>query len=306
MKRRSFLKVAGVATGGWVTGMGWNHAMGLNELKRLESVLPVTPRMPALFLGHGSPMNAIEDNEFVEGFRRMGASLPLDPAVVLCVSAHWETIGTKVTAMDLPETIHDFGGFPQALYDVQYPAQGHPRFAAALAQDILSHHIETDHTWGLDHGTWSVIKHLYPKANIPVVQLSLDRTSSPEAHWELGRQLGRLRERGVLIVGSGNVVHNLGKVAWSRMHEVDYSYDWARDAADVIRGAILRGDDKALCEAPLSNRAALKLAIPTFEHYLPLLYVMGARTSEESLQVFNDHAVAGSLYMTSVALGVEG
>ncbi len=171
---------------------------------------------------------------------------------------------------------------------------------------IVLSHSHLDHTWGLDHGTWSVIKHLYPKANIPVVQLSLDRTSSPEAHWELGRQLGRLRERGVLIVGSGNVVHNLGKVAGSRMHEVDYSYDWARDAADVIRGAILRGDDKALCEAPLSNRAALKLAIPTFEHYLPLLYVMGARTSEESLQVFNDHAVAGSLYMTSVALGMEG
>lgn len=277
----------------------------MNDLNAWESLLPITDRLPALFLGHGSPMNAIEDNLFVQGFKDLATKLRVTPAAVLCVSAHWETRGTQVTAMAQPRTIHDFGGFPQALFDVQYPAPGHPELAHALAAaEGLGHHVATDHEWGLDHGTWSVVKHLFPDADVPVLQLSLDRNMTPAQHYDLAGQLKRLRERGVLVVGSGNLVHNLRMVDWARMNDVGHGFDWAIEASDAMRGWILDGNHRALMEAPASGQRAFQLAIPTAEHYLPLMYVLGMQAPNERVSLFNDHAMAGSLTMTSVALGL--
>ena len=279
--------------------------ISMNELNAWESVLPATDRLPALFLGHGSPMNAIEDNLFVQGFKDLAAKLHVTPAAVLCVSAHWETRGTQVTAMAQPRTIHDFGGFPQALFDVQYPAPGHPELANALAAaEGLGHHVATDHEWGLDHGTWSVVKHLFPDADVPVLQLSLDRNMTPAQHYALAGQLKRLRERGVLVVGSGNMVHNLRMVDWARMNDVGHGFDWAIEASEAFKNWILNGDHQALMNAPTSDKKAFQLAIPTAEHYLPLMYVLGMQAPDERVSLFNDHAMAGSLTMTSVALGL--
>jgi 4,5-DOPA dioxygenase extradiol len=309
VKRAAFLKLLGAAGVGSALPVALGglrpNLLSMNELNAWESVLPATDRLPALFLGHGSPMNAIEDNLFVQGFKDLAAKLHVTPAAVLCVSAHWETRGTQVTAMAQPRTIHDFGGFPQALFDVQYPAPGHPELANALATaEGLGHHVATDHEWGLDHGTWSVVKHLFPDADVPVLQLSLDRNMTPAQHYALAGQLKRLRERGVLVVGSGNMVHNLRMVDWARMNDVGHGFDWALEAADAMRGWILDGNHRALMEAPASGQRAFQLAIPTAEHYLPLMYVFGMQAPNERVSLFNDHAMAGSLTMTSVALGL--
>jgi 4,5-DOPA dioxygenase extradiol len=309
VKRAAFLKLLGAAGVGSALPVALGglrpNVLSMNELNAWESVLPATDRLPALFLGHGSPMNAIEDNLFVQGFKDLAAKLHVTPAAVLCVSAHWETRGTQVTAMAQPRTIHDFGGFPQALFDVQYPAPGHPDLAHALAAaEGLGHHVATDHEWGLDHGTWSVVKHLFPDADVPVLQLSLDRSMTPAQHYALAGQLKRLRERGVLVVGSGNMVHNLRMVDWARMNDVGHGFDWALEASDAMRGWILDGNHRALMEAPSSGQRAFQLAIPTAEHYLPLLYVLGMQAPNERVSLFNDHAMAGSLTMTSVALGL--
>lgn len=287
-------------------GIGLNpNSLSMNDLHAWENVLSPTDRLPALFLGHGSPMNAIDENVFVHGFRDLASKLHLSPAAVLCVSAHWETQGTRVTAMAQPKTIHDFGGFPQALFDVEYPAPGHPALAEALsASHGLGHHVATDHEWGLDHGTWSVVKHLFPNANVPVLQLSLDRGMTPAQHYALAGQLKRLRERGVLVVGSGNMVHNLRMVDWARMNDVGHGFDWAIEASDAMHGWILNGNHRALIDAPASEKTAFKLAIPTAEHYLPLLYVLGMQDPNERVTLFNDQALAGSLSMTSVTLGL--
>ena len=307
MKRAAFLRLLGAAGVGSALPFGGlrPNLLAMNELNAWESVLPATDRLPALFLGHGSPMNAIEDNLFVQGFMDLASKLNVMPAAVLCVSAHWETRGTQVTAMAQPRMIHDFGGFPQALFDVQYPAPGHPELANALAAaEGLGHHVATDHEWGLDHGTWSVVKHLFPDADVPVLQLSLDRSMTPAQHYALAGQLKRLRERGVLVVGSGNMVHNLRMVDWARMNDVGHGFDWALEAADAMRGWILDGNHRALMEAPASGQRAFQLAIPTAEHYLPLMYVLGMQAPHERVSLFNDHAMAGSLTMTSVALGL--
>jgi 4,5-DOPA dioxygenase extradiol len=309
VKRAAFLKLLGAAGVGSALPVALGglrpNLLSMNELNAWESVLPATDRLPALFLGHGSPMNAIEDNLFVQGFKNLAAKLHVTPAAVLCVSAHWETRGTQVTAMAQPRTIHDFGGFPQALFDVQYPAPGHPELANALATaEGLGHHVATDHEWGLDHGTWSVVKHLFPDADVPVLQLSLDRNMTPAQHYALAGQLKRLRERGVLVVGSGNMVHNLRMVDWARMNDVGHGFDWALEASDAMRGWILEGNHRALMEAPASAQRAFQLAIPTAEHYLPLMYVLGMQAPNERVSLFNDNAMAGSLTMTSVALGL--
>lgn len=258
-----------------------------------------TERMPALFIGHGSPMNAIEDNLFTREIRRQGAELS-PPRAILCVSAHWETRGTFFTAMERPRTIHDFGGFPEALYQVQYPAPGMPELAATGA--ALTHGgIDTEH-WGLDHGAWSVLKHLAPNADIPVVQMSLDRGKSPAEHLEVARQLADLRRRGVLVVGSGNMVHNLGRVDWNRLNEVGYAFDWAEEARSLLMDRVRNHKlDELANYARLGT--AVQHAVPTPEHFLPLLYALALREPDESLEVFNDYALAGSLTMTSVALG---
>jgi 4,5-DOPA dioxygenase extradiol len=277
MKRKTFLKSLALLP---IAGA----AMKLSTLSQLSENLENSERMPALFLGHGSPMNAIEENEFVTGFRQVGRELP-PPRAVLCVSAHWETRGTFVTAMEHPRTIHDFGGFPQALFDVQYPAPGSP-----------------DDKWGLDHGAWSVIKHLFPKADIPVLQLSLDYNQPPQYHYELARELAALRYKGILVVGSGNMVHNLRMVAWDRLNDTNFGYDWAIEASEKMKGFIRDGNHKELIGFR-SQGKSFDLAIPTPEHYLPLLYTLAMQEKNEEVTLFNDRAVAGALTMTSVKIG---
>jgi 4,5-DOPA dioxygenase extradiol len=257
--------------------------------------------MPVLFLGHGSPMNAIEENEFVSGFRKVASQIER-PKAILCISAHWETTGTCVTAMSQPKTIHDFGGFPKALFDVQYPAQGSPELAEELSNASLSQHIALDHSWGLDHGAWSVIKHLYPNADVPVVQLSLDVRMSAQQHYELARELGYLRKKGVLIVGSGNMVHNLGKVAWNRLDEIGFAFDWAMEASEKMKRCIVDQNHAPLIDFRKQG-SAFDLAIPTPEHYLPLLYVLAMQGKADQVSLFNDKALAGALTMTSVIIG---
>lgn len=259
-----------------------------------------TPKMPLLFLGHGNPMNAIEENEFVQGFRAIAKNIP-KPNAILCISAHWETKGTWVTAMQHPPTIHDFGGFPKALFDVQYPAPGSPPLAKETQKIITRTHVELDEKWGLDHGAWSVIKHLYPNADIPVIQLSLDYYKTPREHYELAKDLNALRHKGVLIIGSGNMVHNLRMVAWDKLRE-DYSFDWALEASLKMKQFILDNNHQELINFN-SQGKAFELAIPTPEHYLPLLYVLGLKEEKEEITLFNDKAVGGSLTMTSLKVG---
>ena len=274
--------------------------MKLNELKKQTDDLPLSERMPVLFLGHGSPMNAIEENQFVRGFRDIGKYIPT-PRAIICVSAHWETGTPQVTAMEQPETIHDFGGFPRALYEVQYPAPGSPALAAEAIGAAPEFNIGADHQWGLDHGSWSVVKHLYPEANIPVIQLSLGRNLSPEQHFELAGRLRELRDKGILIIGSGNMVHNLGLISWQHMNTDNYGFDWAIEASVMMKELILKEDFASLIRFRERGRS-FDLAIPTPEHYLPLLYTLGLKNAGDEISLFNDKAVAGSLTMTSVIL----
>ncbi len=275
--------------------------MKLNGLTKMAESFEDTEKMPVLFLGHGSPMNAIEENEFVEGFRNIGKTIP-KPNAILCVSAHWETKGTYVTAMENPPTIHDFGGFPQALFDVQYPAPGSPELAKETQQLVKTTQVGLDEKWGLDHGAWSVIKHLYPDASIPVIQLSLDYYKGPQYHYELAKELNSLRKKGVLIIGSGNMVHNLRMVAWNRLNEPEYGFDWALETDAKMKEFILDGNHKALIDFR-SQGKGFEMAIPTPEHYLPLLYTLALQEKDEKVHIFNDKAVGGSLTMTSVKIG---
>ena len=274
--------------------------MKLNTLGKLADGLRQSERMPVLFLGHGSPMNAIEENEFVAGFRKVAATIP-KPVAILCVSAHWETRGTFVTAMERPRTIHDFGGFPPALYDVQYPAPGSPDLAAKTSQMLTQTQVGLDQKWGLDHGAWSVIKHLYPKADVPVIQMSLDYSLTPQRHYEIAQELRTLRHHGVLIVGSGNLVHNLRLVDWRRLNETGYGFDWALEARAKMNQLILSGDDQSLITYDRLGRSVLT-AVPSPDHYLPLLYTLAVKEHDDQVSLFNDVALAGSLTMTSVKI----
>jgi 4,5-DOPA dioxygenase extradiol len=293
MNRKNFLKTLAILP---VAGA----AMKLSILNKMSESFGDTEPMPVMFMGHGSPMNAIEENEFVQGFRKMGAGIPT-PNAVICVSAHWETKGTFVTAMEKPPTIHDFGGFPQALFDVEYPAPGSPTLAKEAQSAITKTTVGLDEQWGLDHGAWSVIKHLYPKADVPVIQLSLDYSQPAQYHYDLARQLSALRKKGVLIIGSGNMVHNLGLVAWNRLNETGFGYDWAIEANDKMKARILSGDHADLINFR-SQGKSFDLAIPTPEHYLPLLYVLALQNKDEKPTFFNDSAVGGALTMTSVKI----
>ncbi|MBI1780952.1 MAG: 4,5-DOPA dioxygenase extradiol [Sphingobacteriales bacterium] len=275
-------------------------AMKLNELNKMTSPLSNTDRMPVLFLGHGSPMNAIEENEFVTGFRNISKEIP-KPNAILCVSAHWETKGTFVTAMEHPRTIHDFGGFPEALFKVEYPAPGSPDLAKETKEIVKKTEVGLDDKWGLDHGAWSVIKHLYPKADVPVIQMSLDYYQTPQYHYELSKELATLRNKGVLIVGSGNMVHNLGMVAWDKLKADNYGYDWALEASEKMKRFILNGDHSSLINYNAQGKP-FQLSIPTPEHYLPLLYTLALKEETDNVSLFNDKAVAGSLTMTSVMI----
>nr|WP_121270013.1 4,5-DOPA dioxygenase extradiol [Pedobacter schmidteae] len=255
--------------------------------------------MPVLFIGHGSPMNGIEDNEFSSKWAGIAKDIPM-PAAVLVVSAHWFTRGTHVTAMNFPRTIHDFGGFPQALFDVQYPAPGHPELAMETADLIHSAEVGLDHDWGLDHGAWTVVRHMYPDANIPVLQLSIDYTKDATYHYNLAKELYALRKKGVLILGSGNMVHNLRMMSWEMIH--GGGYDWALEMNDKFKSLILNHEHQQLANYSSLGSAAM-LAIPTPEHYLPLMYTLGLQSGTEGVSLFNDKAVGGSLTMTSVRVG---
>jgi 4,5-DOPA dioxygenase extradiol len=260
--------------------------------------------MPVLFVGHGSPMNAIEDNEFVRGWREMARSLPR-PEAILCVSAHWETWGTLVGAMEQPRTIHDFGGFPRELYQVQYPAPGSPWLARATKEAVKSRPVGLDEDWGLDHGCWSVLRRMYPDADIPVAQLSLDYTKSPEEHYDLAKELAPLRAAGVLIVGSGNMVHNLSRIVFTGSGWGDFNQPfglpWALEANALFKRLIDEGNHQALIDYR-SLGDAVQLAIPTPEHYLPMLYALALKQPGESVTYFSDQPVAGSLTMTSFTI----
>jgi 4,5-DOPA dioxygenase extradiol len=273
----------------------------INELFSNKDILPNTVKMPVLFLGHGSPMNAIEENEFVTGFRNIAKSIPT-PTAILCISAHWFTKGTKVTAMKMPQTIHDFGGFPKALFEIQYPAKGSPELAQLTKELLLPTEASLDYDWGLDHGAWSVIKHLYPEANIPVIQMSVDYSLTAQAHFELAQKLQSLRNKGILIIGSGNIVHNLRMVDWANFDKDNYGFDWAIEAREKINKNIIDGDFANLINYQKQGKA-FDLAIPTPDHYLPLLYTLGLKNESENIQLFNDKLLAGSLSMTSVKIG---
>lgn len=263
----------------------------------MAEIFTGSEKMPLLFLGHGSPMNAIEENEFVQGWREITGKLP-GPKAILCISAHWETKGTYVTAMEKPETIHDFGGFPPELYEIQYPAPGSPELAKEIEALISKAEIGLDYNWGLDHGCWSVLKHLFPNADVPVVQLSLNYILTAQNHYALARELAPLRKKGILIIGSGNIVHNLRLVAWDKLNSSEYGYDWAVEAKEEMKKYILHGELQKLINYQEEGRA-FNLAIPTPEHYLPMLYILALKGNDEKLELFNDKIVGGSLAMTS-------
>ena len=282
--------------------MGASSMTTLSAFNTFTRTLPEEQQlMPVLFVGHGSPMNGIEDTGFSRRWTQMAKEIPT-PKAVLVVSAHWFTQGTQITAMDFPKTIHDFGGFPKELFEVQYPAPGNPVLAKEMAGLIHSAHVELDHDWGLDHGTWTVIRHMYPDANIPVLQLSIDYSKGPQYHYDLARELYGLRKKGVLIIGSGNMVHNLRMVAWDKLNDQEYAYDWASRMNDKFKELIIHGDHKPLINYSSLGKEAL-LAIPTPEHYLPLMYTLGLKEDKDSISFFNDKAVGGSLTMTSVKFG---
>lgn len=275
--------------------------MNLNDLQNISDQFTKTERMPVLFLGHGSPMNAIEENQFVRGFREVSKKIPT-PNAILCISAHWFTKGTFVTSGEIQKTIHDFYGFPPELFAVQYPAKGNPELAKETVE-LLSPNpvIETD-SWGLDHGAWSVIRHLYPEANIPVIQMSIDYTKSAQYHFELAEKLSKLRDKGILIIGSGNIIHNLRLIDWRNINTVGAGWDWAIEARAKTNEWILDGNYQNLINFEKQG-TALQNAVPTPDHYLPLIYTLGLKKKTEEISLFNDELIGGSLSMTSVRIG---
>ncbi|MCF8253396.1 MAG: 4,5-DOPA dioxygenase extradiol [Bacteroidia bacterium] len=288
MDRKSFIKASMLIPFLGMEIKDFEEALGENALME---------KMPVLFVGHGNPMNAIMPNEYSKKWKAIGEQLPT-PKAILCVSAHWQTRGTQVTAMPQPKTIHDFGGFPKSLFEVEYPAPG---ISSALAQKTIEAikevHVTKDFEWGLDHGCWSVLKPMFPKANIPTFQLSLDYLSKPETHFKIGMQLQSLRQKGVLIIGSGNLVHNLGKLS----HE-NKPHDWAIEFDELAKNKILEGNFASLVGYKGLGKAA-SLSIPTNEHYLPLLYTLALKQSSDSLQFFNESIDMGSISMRSLLIG---
>ncbi len=264
--------------------------------------------MPVLFIGHGTPMNAIEDNEFSRRWRKAAEILPR-PKAVLCISAHWETEGSQVTGMEKPRTIHDFGGFPRELFEVQYTAPGSPWLARETKNTINKTEVRLDDDWGLDHGCWSFLRQMFPEADIPVVQLSLDYTSPGPEHYSLAKELAPLRQKGVLIIGSGNMVHNLGRVVVKGDGLRDFNkplgFDWAIEASELFKRLINENRHLELADYPSLGQAA-RLAVPTPEHYLPMLYALALKQKNESVLYFNDLPVGGSLTMTCLIIDETG
>lgn len=289
MNRKDFLKFVSLIP---MTGI----ALKLNALEQIVGNFETTETMPVLFVGHGSPMNAIEDNVFSREMKAMGKKLPT-PKAILMISAHWETKGTFVTAMEHPKTIHDFGGFPQALFDVQYPAPGSIWLAEETKKAITTIDIGLNNDWGLDHGCWSVTKNMFPEATIPIIQFSLDYTKDAQYHYDLAKQLASLRKKGVLIIGSGNMVHNFNYANFNST----IAEPWAIEANEVFKKQIIENDFKSLINYKTFSKAT-QLAAPTPEHYLPMLYAISLREKTESVAFFNDANVYGSFSMTSVLI----
>ncbi len=280
---------------------------GLTAMLTLSSFKNITDSlhedgetMPVLFIGHGSPMNALENNAFTKGWKSMVKTIP-KPKAILCISAHWETKGTFVTAMEKPRTIHDFGGFPKALFDVEYPALGSTWLATETQNVLTDTNVRLDEAWGLDHGSWSVLKQIYPDADIPVVQLSLDYTQDTQYHYDLAKQLAALRKKGVLIVGSGNMVHNFQYAEIRGDFNTPFGHDWAIEANEIFKKLITDDDFKSLINFKTYHRA-LALAAPTPEHYLPMIYSIALRNKGEKVSFFNDALVGGSFSMTSLKI----
>lgn len=271
--------------------------MDVKLFQQYTGNLPSAEPMPVLFFGHGSPMNAIEENEFTTGWRESVRNLP-KPSAILCISAHWETRGTFVTAMEKPRTIHDFGGFPTELYQVSYPAPGSAELATDTRNAVTKTNIGLDEHWGLDHGCWSILIKAYPEADIPVVQLSLDYTQSPQYHFELAKEIESLRHKGVLIVGSGNMVHNLRMLDWNNQTG---GFDWSMEANTKFKELILNNDFSSLINYDKLGKA-IQLSIPTPEHYLPLLYALALKNKHEKITFFNDQLVMGSISMLSLKI----
>jgi 4,5-DOPA dioxygenase extradiol len=250
---------------------------------------------PTLFIGHGNPMYAIEQNEFSHTWAELGKTLPT-PSAILSISAHWETNGTQVTAMARPQTIHDFGGFPRELFETLYMAHGSPKLAEHIKDTLPAENIALNTDWGLDHGTWSILRNMYPKADIPVIQLSVDRTKSPLQHYELGKKLAFLRKENVMIIGSGNIVHNLHTIDWQNPHG---AHQWATVANNRIKSLIESADHNSLINF-FKLGEEVRLAIPTPEHYIPLLYILALQSDTDKLSFFNDNIEMGALSMTSI------
>jgi 4,5-DOPA dioxygenase extradiol len=288
--RRNFL----LLLGGGVTAMTGLKDMG----KASRNWATRDKKMPVLFMGHGSPVNGIEENEFSLYWAKLAKEIP-QPEAVLSISAHWLTRGTHVTAMPNPKTIHDFGGFPKELYEVQYPAPGKPELAPEISSIIQSTNVGLNHDWGLDHGTWTVVRHMYPGAGIPVLQLSIDFYQPAAYHYQLAKELASLRKKGILIIGSGNMVHNLRRIDWQNMNTPNYGFDWAREINETMKTKIEKNDHDALINYQNLGSAA-KLAIPTPDHYFPLIYSLGLQDKKDEVEFFNDKYVGGSLTMTSV------
>lgn len=287
MKRKDFLKTMSLIpfAGG---------TMNLHELKNITDEHTRSERMPLLFVGHGNPMNAIEDNAFSKSWKEMGTKLPR-PQAILSISAHWLTRGTKVLSVEKPETIHDFGGFPRELYEQQYPAPGAPELAKETQKLAVKHHISLDDDWGFDHGTWSVLKQMFPKADIPVYQLSLDYSQSMQYHYELAQELKVLREKGVMVMGSGNIVHNLRAVSFTE----NKPYDWALEFDAKIAQWIETSDHNSIVQFQKLGTLA-QLAHPTYDHFLPLLYVLGLKDEKDSTEFFNTQFDMSSVSMRSI------
>jgi 4,5-DOPA dioxygenase extradiol len=252
--------------------------------------------MPALFLAHGNPMNAIADNDFTRSLVRLATDLPR-PAAVLVVSAHWLTKGTRVLTAESPRTIHDFGGFPHELYEIEYPAPGSPASAARVCE--LAPHVTADHSWGFDHASWSVLRHMWPDADVPVYELSLDVTAPPQSHWDLGRRLSPLRDEGVLVVGSGNIVHSFAGISWEPGAP---AHAWAEEFDGYVATALANADADALVHYDAAGAAA-RLSVPTNDHYLPLLYPAAMRSSDDAVTFPYEGIDMASMSMRCVRFG---
>lgn len=291
MNRRKFISSTLIGAGTMLTFSAFKLAI---ENQSTEEAL-----MPTMFVGHGSPMNAIEQNEFSKTWKVEADKLPI-PKAILCVSAHWFTRGTYVAVTPKPETIHDFGGFPKALFDAQYPSPGSPEFAHFTKDIIKSADVLEDNEWGLDHGTWSILAQMYPLANIPVYQLSIDYTKPPQYHYQIGKELLELRKKGVLVIGSGNIVHNLGMIDFRNPSN---AYDWALEFDEKIKNLLIDGNHQAIINYENLGKAA-KLSVPSSDHYLPLLYTIGLQQKNETLTFFNEKSMMGSISMRSVKFSV--